>query len=235
MIPKGEEKKKFVKEKFAAVSHRYDFLNTLLSLYIDHYWRWITIKELKDYSSGPILDLCAGTLPLSAEIIRQCKREVICLDFCFDMLAQGIKNYKDTPKGKYMSPVCGDGERLPLKDDQCWGVTVAFGIRNLSKPEQGLKEMFRILKPGGKAVILEFSRPSNPIFAPIYRFYLHKFLPFLAGMISGDKEAYSYLADSIQAFYDPPVLAGLMRDSGFRDVKFRPLTFGIVTVYSGIK
>ncbi len=235
MIPKGEEKKKFVKNKFASVTKRYDLLNTLLSGYTDHYWRWVAIKELKRYKDGPILDLCAGTLPLTAEIIRQKKRHVVALDFCFDMLDFGIKKYKNTKKAPYISPVCGDGENLPLKDETFWGVTVAFGIRNLSRPDKGLEEMYRVLKKGGRAVILEFSRPQNPIFAPIYRFYLHKFLPFLAGIISGDKEAYSYLANSIQEFYDPPVLAKMMEEKGFKQVRFRPLTFGIVTVYTGDK
>ncbi len=234
-VPAGKDKGKFVREKFASVTRRYDLLNTLLSLYIDHYWRWVTTRELSSYKRGPILDLCAGTLPLSCEIARQIPRPVISVDFCFEMLQYGMDQRLKSRAERRIFPVCGDGQELPLPDDTFEGITIAFGIRNLTSPQKGLQEMIRVLKPGGKLVILEFSRPKNPVFAPIYRFYLHKFLPFLAGFISGDQEAYTYLAKSIQAFYDPPELASMMEKEGFNAVKYRPLTMGIVTVYTGIK
>ncbi|MDL1959528.1 MAG: ubiquinone/menaquinone biosynthesis methyltransferase [Deltaproteobacteria bacterium] len=236
MIPTGKEKKRFVRDKFASVSRRYDLLNGLLSFYIDHYWRWVTTRELDEFKQGPILDLCAGTLSLSAEIVRQIERPVVAVDFCYEMLHYGAVQWKNgSKKAKHIVPVCGDGEYLPLHDLKFQGITVAFGVRNLSRPEQGLREMLRVLKPGGKLAILEFSRPKNPIFSPIYRLYLHKLLPFMAGVISGDKEAYRYLADSIQGFYEPDILAAMMRDAGFREVKHRSLTIGIVTLYTGRK
>jgi len=234
MIPTGKEKKRFVRNKFASVSRRYDLLNGLLSFYIDHYWRWVTAREFNELGQGPILDLCAGTMPLSAEIARRIGCSVVAVDFCYEMLRYGALQWENSnDKAEYIVPVCGDGEYLPLHDLKFRGITVAFGVRNLSRLEQCLREMLRVLKPGGKLAILEFSRPRNPLFSPVYRLYLHKFIPFMAGIISGDKEAYSYLADSIQGFHEPEILAAMMRDVGFREVKHRPLTMGIVTLYTG--
>jgi demethylmenaquinone methyltransferase/2-methoxy-6-polyprenyl-1,4-benzoquinol methylase len=236
MIPTGKEKKRFVRDKFASVSGKYDLLNKLLSFYIDHYWRWVTTREFDEFKQGLILDLCAGTMPLSAEIVRQIARPVVAVDFCYEMLRHGALQWENgSKKAKYIVPICGDGEYLPLHDLKFQGITIAFGVRNLSRPEQGLREMLRVLKTGGKLAILEFSRPKNRLFSPIYRLYLHQFLPFMAGIISGDKEAYRYLADSIQGFYEPEILAAMMKDVGFREVKHRPLTMGIVTLYTGQK
>jgi demethylmenaquinone methyltransferase/2-methoxy-6-polyprenyl-1,4-benzoquinol methylase len=234
-IPTGREKKRFVRDKFAAVTRRYDLLNSLLSCYVDHYWRWVTIRELREFTDGPILDLCAGTLPLSAEIVRQQPRLVVAVDFCYEMLHYGAERFQDTKTGAQIVPVCGDGEELPLPDGTFQGITVAFGVRNLSLPDKGLREMLRVLVPGGKLAILEFSRPRNLLFAPLYTFYLHRVLPFVAGIISGDEEAYTYLAKSIQSFYEPGVLASMMEEAGFREVSYRPLTMGIVTLYTGRK
>ncbi len=173
-------------------------------------------------------------MPLSAEIVKQVPRPVAAVDFCYEMLHFGAGQMKkDNKKAKYIIPVCGDGEDLPLPDLKFQGITIAFGVRNLSRPEQGLKEMLRVLKPGGKLAILEFSRPKNPLISLVYGLYLHRVLPFLAGIISGDREAYRYLADSIQGFYEPKVLAAMMRDVGFQDVKYRPMTMGVVTLYTG--
>ena len=132
-------------------------------------------------------------------------------------------------------PVCGDGEEIPAKDNSFWGCTVAFGVRNLSRTERGLKEMRRVLRPGGKLLILEFSRPENPIVKPLYSFYLNKILPWVAGRVSGDKEAYEYLASSIAQFYEPATLLAMMEKAGFIRSYCRQLTFGIVTIYVGIK
>jgi len=231
-----EEKKVFVKQKFAAISNKYDFLNTVLSLHIDRYWRWVTTRELRDFSEGPVLDLCAGTLPLSLELTRQAnRRQVLAVDFCEDMLRAGVKVLPDDNRRNRIFPVCGDGEEIPAPTDLFHGCTVAFGVRNLGNVPKGLREMHRILHQGGKLLILEFSRPRNPIIKPVYNFYLNKILPKVAGMVSGDKEAYEYLASSIAAFYEPETLLGMMRDAGFARAYCRPLTFGIVTLYVGVK
>lgn len=231
-----EEKKKFVKEKFASISCRYDLLNSVLSMRIDRYWRWLTTRELKGFPDGSVLDLCAGTLPLSLELARQAPdRLVVAVDFCKEMLQSGISHLADDERRSRILPVCGDGEKIPLKDESFWGVTVAFGVRNLGSASTGLKEMCRVLKPQGKLLILEFSRPGNRLFAPVYNFYLNTILPRIAGLVSGDKEAYEYLARSIAAFYEPEELLAMMRDAGFSKSYCRPLTLGVVTIYVGIK
>lgn len=231
-----EEKKRFVRDKFASISNKYDFLNSLLSLKVDSYWRWITTRELKEFPEGAVLDLCAGTLPLSLELTRQArKRTVLAVDFCEDMLRSGLKSLPDDERRNRIRAVCGDGEEIPAASGKFCGVTVAFGVRNLAHTEKGLAEMYRVLKPGGKLLILEFSRPRNAFFKPIYNFYLNKILPKVAGLVSGDKEAYEYLASSIAEFYEPEKLLAMISDAGFSRQYSRPLTMGIVTVYVGVK
>lgn len=236
MLPNAEEKKVFVREKFAAISPRYDLLNSLLSFQIDRYWRWVTTRELRAFPEGPVLDLCAGTLPLALELTRQApKRQVAAIDFCEDMLRTGVKTMPRDGRAARIQAVCGDGEEIPAGEGSFWGTTVAFGVRNLANTQKGLAEMWRVLKPGGKLLILEFSRPRNVLVKPIYNFYLNGILPRVAGLVSGDKEAYQYLADSIAAFYEPAELLAMMTEAGFTKTYARPLTFGIVTLYVGIK
>lgn len=235
-VKTAEEKKRFVRDKFASISNRYDFLNSLLSLKVDSYWRWVTTRELKEFPEGAVLDLCAGTLPLALELTRQAsKRTVVAVDFCEDMLRSGLKSLPLDDRRNRIGAVCGDGEEIPAATEKFWGVTVAFGVRNLANTAKGLAEMYRVLKPGGKLLILEFSRPRNAIFKPIYSFYLNRVLPKVAGLVSGDKEAYEYLARSIAEFYEPEELLTMIRKAGFSRQYYRPLTMGIVTVYVGIK
>lgn len=231
-----EEKKIFVREKFSSISTSYDLINSLVSFKIDRYWRWVTTRELREFPNGAVLDLCAGTLPLSLELTRQAKnRQVVSIDFCEEMLRAGVKSLPADARRGRIHPTCGDGEEIPAKSNSFWGCTVAFGVRNLSRTQKGLDEMYRVLKPGGKLLILEFSRPTNPIVKPLYFFYLNTILPAIAGLVSGDKEAYDYLASSIAKFYEPSVLLEMMRTAGFPKVYARKLTFGIVTIYVGIK
>jgi demethylmenaquinone methyltransferase/2-methoxy-6-polyprenyl-1,4-benzoquinol methylase len=231
-----DEKKRFVKEKFSSISGKYDLLNSLLSLQIDRYWRWRTVRLLREFPGGWVMDLCAGTLPLSLELARQApKRQVLSIDFCEDMLRAGASALPRDGRSERIYPVCGDGEIIPAPTNSFWGCTVAFGVRNLSRTLAGLEEMHRILRPTGKLLILEFSRPTNPIIKPLYNWYLNRVLPTVAGLISGDKEAYEYLASSIAAFYEPEELLSMMREAGFATAKRIPLTFGIVSIYIGIK
>jgi len=231
-----EEKKKFVQDKFSAISPKYDLLNSILSMQVDRYWRWVTTRLLREFPDGKVLDLCAGTLPLSLELTRQTsQRKVIAVDFCEGMIRQGVNSLPNDNRRERIMPVVGDGEKIPMADNLFWGCTVAFGVRNLGNAQEGLREMYRVLKPGGKLLILEFSRPKNPIIKPLYNFYLNKVLPKVAGLVSGDKEAYEYLASSIAAFYEPEKLLAMMRSAGFAKTERKPLTFGIVTIYIGIK
>ncbi len=232
----SDEKKKFVRDKFAAISSKYDFLNSLLSMQIDRYWRWRTIRELREFPAGYVLDLCAGTLPLSKELTRrEPQRLVMALDFCEDMLRQGIRNISEDDRRKRIFPVCGDGEDIPIPDNSVWGCTVAFGVRNIARTKQSLREMYRVLQSSGKLLILEFSRPQNSIFKPFYSLYLNHILPRIAGVVSGDKEAYEYLASSIAEFYEPGELIALLKEAGFSKTSYRQMTFGVVTLYIGVK
>ncbi len=231
-----EVKKKFVRKKFSSISGKYDFLNSLLSFQIDRYWRWRTTRLLKEFPTGAVLDLCAGTLPLSLELARQAKeRVVLAIDFCEDMLRAGKDALPADERRHRLHTVCGDGEEIPAPDNSFWGCTVAFGVRNLSRTQKGIDEMYRVLRPTGKLLILEFSRPANPLVKPVYALYLNRVLPAVAGLVSGDKEAYQYLASSIAAFYEPEELLAMMRNSGFTCVERKPLTFGIVSIYIGVK
>ncbi|WP_022853641.1 ubiquinone/menaquinone biosynthesis methyltransferase [Thermodesulfatator atlanticus] len=229
-----KNKKVYVKEKFSRVTRRYDLVNTLGSFGIDHWWRYRTIKELKRLP-GPILDLCAGTLTLAKEIVRQRPRQVVALDITYEMLAYGKVRLARHPALSFITQVAGDAESLPFKDDSFWGASVAFGIRNLANPEKGLAEIIRVLKPRGKLAVLEFSRPKVPIFKQVYHLYLNHFMPLLGGTLTGDEEAYQYLAKSIAKFPAPEEFARMMQRAGFKEIKFYPLTFGIVTVYTGVK
>lgn len=230
-----ENKKEFVRAKFASISKRYDLLNTVLSMQIDKLWRRQVVKMLAKFPSGWVLDLCAGTLPFALELTRQAKsRKVVAIDFCEEMLQQGVDHHAQKKLARIL-PVCGDGENIPLPDNSVWGCTVGFGVRNLADTARGIGEMHRVLKPGGKLLILEFSRPSNPVVKPVYNVYLNKILPWFAGKVSGDQEAYDYLASSIAAFFEPAELLGMMEKTGFTNVNTTPLTFGIVTVYKGEK
>jgi demethylmenaquinone methyltransferase/2-methoxy-6-polyprenyl-1,4-benzoquinol methylase len=235
MFKHQAEKKAFVQQKFSSVSDKYDLLNSILSLGIDRIWRNRTTDELRDETKdGLILDLCAGTLPLSRVIYQRLKRRVIALDFCYDMLAYGQRRLRFKEEEAIVA-ICGDAEALPFEDNVFDAATVAFGVRNLGNIQKGIKELHRVLRPNGKLAILEFSRPSNPVFAPIYRFYLHKILPVTGGLISKDKAAYTYLAQSIEAFMPPHELCNLLKACGFYGVTYRPMTLGIVTLYTGKK
>jgi demethylmenaquinone methyltransferase/2-methoxy-6-polyprenyl-1,4-benzoquinol methylase len=235
-VQSADEKKQFVRDKFASISNKYDFLNSLLSLKMDRYWRWVTTRELKEFPEGAVLDLCAGTLPLALELTRQApKRTVVAVDFCEDMLRSGLKSLPSDERRNRIGAVCGDGEDIPAASQKFWGVTVAFGVRNLARTEQGLAEMYRVLKPTGKLLILEFSRPRNAFFKPVYNFYLNRILPKVAGLVSGDKEAYEYLASSIAKFYEPEELLEMIKAAGFSKQYCIPLTMGIVTIYIGVK
>ena len=231
-----ETRKEYVRQTFASISHRYDFLNGLLSLLFDRCWRWHIARLLADVPEGPVLDLCAGTLSLSREIARQNPDQYIyALDFCENMLKAGVQKLQDDPHSSRISPLCGDGEAIPTLGDIFCGCTVAFGMRNLINRQQCLAEIYRVLRPEGRLLILEFSRPTNRLFKPIYRCYLHHIMPCIAGVCAENREAYKYLAQSIALFYEPKELLAMMRAAGFTQVERRQLTLGIVSIYIGKK
>lgn len=224
--------KKFVEHAFAAIAPRYDLLNSLLSFGVERLWRKRTVKLLAPKPGDKILDLCAGTLTLSRDILNSVDGEaqVISGDFCYDMLGVGKHRLTEKERKKIL-PLCADAESIPLLDNRFNGACVAYGIRNLQDAKLGLSEIHRVLTPRARLVILDFLRPRNPLVAPIYRFYLTKLLPWLGGIISGAYPAYKHLADSIQAFMEEETLIQLLKDTGFKNPRVKRQTFGIAGIF----
>lgn len=229
-----ENKKRSVREEFASVAERYDFLNTLFSFGIDKRWRKQAIESLELQSGREYLDFCAGTLPLSADILKNIRNpiKVVAYDFCVEMLIKGGLNCL---KDDQLELIVGDGENISFKDNTYDGAIVGFGIRNLANMDKGLKEVVRVLKFGAKLVVLEFSNDINPFIRPFYHLYLEKVMPLVGGIISGNKEAYQYLANSIKSFSKPEELKNQLIEAGFKHVYYTPLTFGIAYIHVGTK
>jgi demethylmenaquinone methyltransferase / 2-methoxy-6-polyprenyl-1,4-benzoquinol methylase len=219
---------------FANISARYDLLNHILSGSMDKRWRQKVAKQLLDVpQSGKILDVACGTGDLAFTLFENTGVRVVGTDFCRPMLEvarrKAIKHKRAVPF------VEGDALSLPFPSDSFDGVTIAFGLRNLSSFADGLKELFRVTRPGGITVVLEFSKPTVPGFRTLFQFYFHRVLPLLGGAVSGSKSAYEYLPDSVSRFPDQQGLALMMREVGFERVEYLNLTGGIAAIHSGRK
>ncbi|MHC4941675.1 MAG: bifunctional demethylmenaquinone methyltransferase/2-methoxy-6-polyprenyl-1,4-benzoquinol methylase UbiE [Planctomycetota bacterium] len=228
--------KESVRAAFAAIAPRYDLLNTVLSLGVEIGWRRRTVARLAPQAGERVLDLCAGTLTLSRDLLKQSKgrASITSLDFCLEMLDVGLDRLHPSEADR-IHAVCGDAEKIPLPDQTFDGLAITYGIRNLVDIEKGLGEMHRVLKPGGRMVILDFLKPRAPGFASIYRFYLTRVLPRIGGIISGSRAAYQHLADSIQAFMEPDHLSTLMKQAGFERIELDVMTFGIAGLFHAVK
>ncbi len=225
-------KREFVRRSFASIAGSYDPLNTLLSFGADTWWRRQAVKGLTLSQSGLVLDACAGTMRLGKDLLRRWPQvRVVALDFSLEMLGRGARRARHAS----IAPVCGDAEELPFQDRAFAGVIVGFGLRNLADPQRGIEELFRVLKQEGRAVVLEFGRPSFPIFKNIYQWYLSQVIPWAGGFFSRHKEVYRYLHDSIMVFYEPEELMAMMQKVGFSQVSYRRLTGGIANLYIGEK
>jgi demethylmenaquinone methyltransferase/2-methoxy-6-polyprenyl-1,4-benzoquinol methylase len=229
------DKKQFVLEIFGKISSRYDLTNALLSGFLDGVWRMKTVRALGVSGRALILDVCAGTLPLSFELLRDPSKICVGLDMSLEMLRVGRSKLPPGTAGRLVGLVCGDAERLPFRDGRFDGAMVAFGVRNMTDMGLGLAELFRVLKPGGRLAVLEFSRPSVPVLGSLYRAYLHHVLPRLAGVITGHRAAYEYLARSIHAFSDQAALTAMHEQAGFARVRSIPLTLGVVSITHSTK
>ena len=228
------EKRAYVRQIFSEIAPRYDLLNHLLSFNIDRVWRNKAISVLDPAKKeGLYLDLCAGTLDVSEQMTawRAFRGRVVSADFAEPMLRAGMSK----TKGRPISPLTADALALPLREGAVDGAIVAFGIRNVANLDSGLREVYRVLKPGTRFVILEFSTPR---FAPVrwmYHLYFHHVLPLIGGMISGHGTAYRYLPRSVANFPVQEELAERMRGAGFRDVSWKSLTFGIAAIHQGVR
>lgn len=229
----GERKREYVREVFERIAPSYDLLNHLLSLNIDRRWRRKAIAAL-DWErdpTGTYLDLCAGTMDVSAALARTAgfSGRVVAADFAEPMLRAGSGK---APAGT-TSPLVADALCLPLRDASFAGAVVAFGARNLAGLEAGLREVRRVLKPGARFVVLEFTTPRSPLVRAAYLAYFHHLLPLLGGMISGHRTAYEYLPESVAHFPAEDELASRLRSAGFADVSWQSLTLGIAAIHVG--
>ncbi|MBX9623181.1 MAG: bifunctional demethylmenaquinone methyltransferase/2-methoxy-6-polyprenyl-1,4-benzoquinol methylase UbiE [Gemmataceae bacterium] len=225
---------------FGQIAPWYDFLNHLLSLNVDKHWRRRTTKLVPPgpASAGPILDLCTGTGDLALAYDRAAKRVVpiVGADFSPEMLELAGKKAAKAGAGDRIRFVEADAQSLPFADDTFQLVAVAFGLRNVTDPDRGLAEMVRVAKPGGRVAVLEFSRPRNRLFARVYTAYFRHVLPRIGQLLTGSREnAYRYLPESVLRFPDYDALAAKLRAAGLIDVTYRPFTFGVATLYVGVK
>jgi len=219
---------------FASVAHRYDLLNHLLSFNIDRSWRRRTVERVEPVLARPaarVLDVCCGTGDLLMALEARRDSAVWGCDFCRPMLA--LARRKLAAAEMCCALTEADALGLPFPDASIDLVTSAFGFRNLASYQAGLEEMARVLRPGGLAAILEFSRPPSRVFAALYDFYSRLLLPAVGGALSGSREAYAYLPASVRRFPNAGELAEAMRAAGFREVSFERMTAGIVALHLG--
>lgn len=229
-------KKEQVAKMFNNISGTYDFLNHFLSLGIDIIWRRKAIRELSSIQPRMILDVATGTGDFAFEAIQILHPDkVIGVDISEGMLAVAKNKIKERNLGHLFSVQLGDSEGLHFEDNTFDAITVAFGVRNYENLEKGLADMLRVLKPEGKIVILEFSKPKAFPVKQGYNFYFKYITPFFGRLFSKDKKAYTYLPESVAAFPDGTAFTKLMDKVGYKNTKHRPLTFGISAIYTGIK
>lgn len=229
----GAEREKQVQQLFSEIAPRYDLLNHVLSLNIDRSWRRkaIDILRWEEAPDGTYLDACAGTYDLALELAGRTgfDGEVVASDFAHPMLVTGAPKIRDSP----VLSVCGDSLKLPFDDDTFDGATVGFGVRNLSGLEAGLTDLRRVLKPGKRLVVLEFTVPPNPVMRAGYLFYFHNVLPLVGKIVSGHPWAYTYLPESVKEFPGPTELGALFEQVGFSDAGWKLLSGGIAAIHWG--
>lgn len=234
------EEKREIGALFDRIARTYDGLNHGLSLNIDKRWRRKTVQQIA--TSGHVLDVAIGTADLTIEMLRQGKAQrVTGIDLSKEMMAIGKAKVEKLPITNNQSPippvqfVYGNAQSMPFDDASFDGVTCAYGCRNFSDLDAGLSEMYRVLKPGGQVTILEFSYPKNRLIRFVYDLYFSHILPFVGRIVSRDKTAYSYLNKSVKHFCWGEAFLQHLTDAGFKDAHFKPLTFGITTVYTAVK
>lgn len=227
-----------VNSMFARIAQRYDLANRLLSGGTDVWWRRNLVRSVAACQPSTILDLATGSGDVAFAISKHLPPKVLItgMDFCQPMLDQAVRKQQEAaPRQRSaITFTLGDALNLPLSDESFDVVTIAFGLRNLADRDRGLREMRRVLKPGGRLLILEFSQPYR-WFRPFYYFYLQRILPTIAGWVTGDKAAYDYLNRTIGAFPDRPALSEECYRAGFTHVSAQPMTLGIVALHTALR
>jgi len=225
-----------VRAMFDGIAGRYDLLNHLLSANQDRRWRRRAVGELPADEAGLVLDLCGGTGDLTLELARADEaRTVVCCDFSHGMLARAITKFTRMGLEARCSVLEADGLRLPFATGSLDAVTVGFGVRNFHDMDAGFRQILRVLRPGGRLVVLEFSRPTGPVIKQLYGFYLRRILPRIGDGVSGRSGPYGYLARTIADFPEAERLAGRIRDAGFAACGWKTLSGGIVAIHTAFK
>ncbi|GAB2968158.1 bifunctional demethylmenaquinone methyltransferase/2-methoxy-6-polyprenyl-1,4-benzoquinol methylase UbiE [Hymenobacter coalescens] len=229
-------KKSQVAQMFNSIAGKYDFLNHFLSAGTDIYWRRKAVGELRALRPARILDIATGTGDFAFETLKLGEEvNVTGVDISEGMLDVGRRKVRERGLGHRVELQLGDSENLPFEDNSFDAVTASFGVRNFENLRQGLTEMHRVLRPGGKVVILEFSKPRAFPFKQAYNFYFRHILPVFGKLISKDRAAYTYLPESVQAFPDGPDFLTILKQVGFTSPQWQPLTFGISSIYTATK
>ena len=224
----------YVQRMFSDIAGRYDLLNRLLSFGIDRLWRREAVNEAVKKNPNSILDVATGTADLALSLKKALpSAEVVGVDFAEPML--GIGKQKASAQDLEVSLLQGDGQNLAFKDNSFDLITIAYGLRNFSDRAQGLREFYRVLKPGGKLLILEFPPPPKGLFGRLFRLYFLRICPYIAGAISGRRDAYVYLGESVLNFPAPESLTDMMRQAGFTRVSYKLQTFGVSALHMGDK
>ncbi len=228
-------KKEQVARMFDNISERYDFLNHMLSLSIDKGWRKKVVKMADQGNPKNILDVATGTADLAIALTKAHPDKITGIDISQGMLDVGEKKVANKGLSKIITLQQADSEDLPFEDNTFDVVTVAFGVRNFENLKKGLSEIRRVLKPGGKILVLEFSQPTGFPFKQVYKFYFKNILPGLGKLISRDQSAYTYLPESVNAFPHSSEFTAILEDVGFGKTSYKPVTFGVATIYEGTK
>ena len=227
--------KQYVRSLFDSIARRYDLLNHLLSGGVDTYWRRRAINHLRPVAGGRILDVATGTADFAIAAARLAPREVVGVDIADEMLALGRKKLAARGLSGIVSLRNGEAESLPFAEGSFDAAIVAFGVRNFERLDGGLAEMRRVLRPGGKLVVLEFSRPRRFPFRQIYLFYFLNVIPLIGRLLSGNSEAYAYLPASVMVFPEGDEFLALLISAGFTRTHAERLTFGIASIYTAEK
>lgn len=228
-------KKEEVAEMFNNISGKYDFLNHFLSLGIDKIWRKKAVELLKEIKPNRILDLATGTGDFAIESLRLKPQEIVGMDISEGMLEVGRQKMKKRGFDNIISMRLGDSEALPFEDNYFDALTVGFGVRNYENLDKGLSEMLRVVRPGGKLVILEFSKPKRFPVKQYYAFHSKYIIPFFGKRISKDEKAYAYLPESVAAFPEGKDFENILNRLGYKEVNAKLVAGGIATIYSGLK
>ncbi|AXT51032.1 bifunctional demethylmenaquinone methyltransferase/2-methoxy-6-polyprenyl-1,4-benzoquinol methylase UbiE [Aquimarina sp. BL5] len=232
---KNKTKKEQVTEMFDTISGNYDGLNRVISFGVDIKWRKKVVKIVTDSKPSRVLDVATGTGDLAINLAKTGASEIIGLDISAGMLAVGKDKIKAKKLDQIISMVKGDGESLPYEENYFDAITVAFGVRNFEYLEQGLSEIYRVLKPGGIFVVLETSVPTKTPYKQGYKLYTSSILPLIGKIFSKDRSAYSYLSESAAAFPYGDAFNNILRKIGFIEVEDNPQTFGVATIYTATK